>query len=98
MGNDYDSLKRLCKFDQYSPKRMGQLKQIAEAVQCSTKKFQYLHNVRWLASKDGALSALGKDWKLVSASESVAVEGSAKNLLTKLTDFMFVYILHFLLD
>jgi hypothetical protein len=39
--DDYESvLKRLYKFYQYSPKRMGQLKQVAERIQCSIKKCQ----------------------------------------------------------
>jgi hypothetical protein len=50
-------------------------------------QFQFLHNVRQVASKDGAFSALVKDWKCVTAYlESVtAKDGSAsaaaKNLL-----------------
>jgi hypothetical protein len=55
------TLKKLYKFYHYSPKRLPQLKQIAESLQTSILKFQYLHNVRWVASKVGALSALFKD-------------------------------------
>jgi hypothetical protein len=60
--DDTDStLKKLYKFYQYSPKRLQQLKHVAESLQTSILKFQYLHNVRWVASKVGALSALVKD-------------------------------------
>ncbi|XP_073524940.1 zinc finger protein 862-like [Phyllobates terribilis] len=103
--DDFDSiLKKLYKFYQYSPKRMRQLKQVAENLQLTILKFQYLHNVRWVASKVGALSALVKDWKCVTIHlESVAAEkdsasAAAHGLLRKLTDFKFVHMLHFLLD
>jgi hypothetical protein len=37
---DYDSiLKRLHKLYQYSPKTMGQIKQVAKSLHCSIKKF-----------------------------------------------------------
>ncbi|XP_073532536.1 zinc finger protein 862-like [Phyllobates terribilis] len=103
--DDFDSiLKKLYQFYQYSPKRMRQLKQVAENLQLTILKFQYLHNVRWVASKVGALSALVKDWKCVTIHlESVAAEkdsasAAAHGLLRKLTDFKFVHMLHFLLD
>ncbi|XP_070587501.1 zinc finger protein 862-like [Erythrolamprus reginae] len=103
--DDLDSiLKKLYQFYQYSPKRMRQLKQVAENLQLTILKFQYLHNVRWVASKVGALSALVKDWKCVTIHlESVAAEkdsasAAAHGLLRKLTDFKFVHMLHFLLD
>jgi hypothetical protein len=50
-------------------------------------QFQFLHNVRQVASTDGAFSALVKDWKYVTAYlESVAAKdgsasAAAKNLL-----------------
>jgi hypothetical protein len=45
---------------------LRKLKQVAESLQTSILKFQYLHNVRWAASEVRALSALVKDWKCVT--------------------------------
>jgi hypothetical protein len=83
---------------------LQQLKQVAESLQTSTLKFQYLHNVRWVASKVSALSALVKDWKCVTAHlESLTAEKDsasvvAKGLLRKFTDFKFIHMFHFLFD
>ncbi|XP_040177111.1 zinc finger protein 862-like [Rana temporaria] len=103
--DDLDSvLKKLYQFYQQSPKRMRQLKQVAESFHEKIQNFQYLHNIRWVSSKVGALSALVKDWKCVTVHlESVAAEKDsasavARGLLKKLTDFKFVHMLHFLLD
>jgi hypothetical protein len=80
---------------------MGQLKQVAGSLQCSIKKFRYIHNVSWVASKVGTL----KDWKCVTVHlGSATAEGSsvsaaaAKHLLRRLSYFKFVYMLHFRLD
>jgi hypothetical protein len=97
------TLKKLYQFYQYSPKRLQQLKQVAESLQTSILKFQYLHNVRWVASIVGALSALVKDWKCVTvhleslAAEKDSASAVAKGLLQKLIDFKFIHMLHFLL-
>jgi hypothetical protein len=52
------TLKKLYKFYQYSPKRLQQLRQVAESLQTSILKFQYLHNIRWVASKVLVLNLL----------------------------------------
>jgi hypothetical protein len=84
--DDYDSvLKRLYEFYHYSPKRMRQLKQVAESPHYSIKKFQYLHHVRRVGSKVEALLPLVKVWKRVTVHlESVAVEEGSASAVAKI--------------
>jgi hypothetical protein len=79
------------------------MKKVAASLQTSILKLQYLHNVRWVASKVGALSDLVKDLKCVTVHlESLAAEKDsapaiAKGLLRIFTDFKSIHMLHFLL-
>jgi hypothetical protein len=64
------------------------MKQVAVSLQTSIPKFQYLHNVRWVASKVGAFSAV-KDLKCVTVHlESLAAEKDcfchSKGFITKI--------------
>jgi hypothetical protein len=83
---------------------MQQLKHIAESLETNIQKLQYLHNVRWVASKVATLHTLVKDWKYAIVYLKIITEEKDKasafawNLLRKLVDFKFVNMLHFLLE
>lgn len=103
--DELDSLlKSLYKFYQQSPKRLRELKTVAESLEMRIRKFQYLHSVRWVASKVGCVSALVTDWKcvIVHLENVIASKDKAapvaKGLLRKITDYKFVHMLHFFLD
>jgi hypothetical protein len=60
--DDFDSIfKQLYKFYHSSPKRMNQLKKVSEILEQQILKFQYLHAVRWVASKVCVLTAFVTD-------------------------------------
>lgn len=44
---------------------MRELKKISTILEEAILKLQYLHTVRWVAIKIGALIALVKDWKSI---------------------------------
>jgi hypothetical protein len=78
---------------------------VSEILEQKILKFQYLHAVRWVGSKVGALTALVTDWKSVIihlesivATEKRNINAGAKGHLKKLKDFKFVYMIHFLVD
>jgi hypothetical protein len=68
-------------------------------------KFQYLHAVRWVASKVCVLTAFVTDWKSlivhlesIVATEKCNITAVADGLLKNLKDFKFIYMIHFLVD
>ncbi|XP_053158033.1 zinc finger protein 862-like isoform X2 [Hemicordylus capensis] len=97
-------LRKLCKFYSQSPKRLRELGALCEALESKIKKFQSLHQVRWLASKVSTLEALAQNWKsVVSHLEDIsegkaADKGTAKGLLQSLKSFRFIKTVNFLID
>jgi hypothetical protein len=68
-------------------------------------RFQYLHAVRWVVSKVDALTTFVTDWKSVIVhhesivpTEKGNITAAAKELLKKLKDCKFVYMIHFIVD
>jgi hypothetical protein len=104
--DDIDSyVKQLYKFDHSSPLIMNQVRKVTEILEQQVLKFQYLHDVRWFASKVGALTALVMDWKSVIvhlgnivATEKGNITAVAKGLLKKMKDFKFLYMIYFIVD
>lgn len=94
----------LCKFYRKSPKRMRELQNVSKVLECELLKPQYLHTVRWVSSKVGALTALVKDWKCIAfhlediANKKDDEAATARGLLKKLKSFRFVITTHFLKD
>lgn len=94
----------LCKFYRKSPKRMRELHNVSEALECELLKPQYFHTVRWVGSKVRALTVLVKDWTcFILHLEDIAIKkgdeaAMAKGMLKKLKSFRFVLTAHFLID
>lgn len=97
-------LKNLYKFYQNSPKRLKQLKKVSDTLETEILKFQYLHNVRWVASKVNSLTALVRNYTSVVlhleelSNSSGEESATAKGLLKDLKTYRFVIFVHFLLD
>lgn len=74
-------LRKLYKFYRHSPKR---LTKNSELLECEISKLQYLHQVRWVASKLNALHAIVKDWEcLVVHLESISEKKAKMEALLK---------------
>jgi hypothetical protein len=83
----------MCKFYRKSLKRMRQLQNMSEALECEPLKPQHLHTARWVASKVCDLNALVGDWKLemyCSTPENIGdkkgEEATAAGALLKITE------------
>ena len=58
-------LKKLFSFYNKSPKRIGELREVASLLEEIVSKFGSLHQVRWIASKQRALNVTITNWKSV---------------------------------
>ncbi|MEE6467962.1 hypothetical protein FKM82_008120 [Ascaphus truei] len=100
-----DVLIGLFKFYGSSPKRQNELEKVATSLSATIFKVKHINQIRWVASKIGALKSLVADWKsCVVHMESIVQSGNTvesnqcKGFLKMLQKFRFLVTVHFLLD
>lgn len=87
-----------------SPKRLRELKVVAEALEVKFVKILNVHRIRRVTSKVGTIKAIIRDCKpvivhLESSTQAKGADGNkSKDILKKLKDFRFLKTLHFLCD
>ena len=88
----------------YSPKKHREIQEIPSFLNETVRQFGSLKNVRWLASRDQALSIIERNYfTLVIHQENIA-ESNDKNAATAkghvkdLKSIWFVFFLHFMMD
>ena len=98
-------LKKLFSFYNKSPKRLGELREVASLLKEIVRVFGSLHQVRWMASKQRALNVTINNWKsVVSHLQDTFVRvtknesTTAENLLIIITSCKWVSCLHFFAD
>ena len=109
--NDYlkkfeDTLKRICKFYSFSPKRRQELKKLASVLGEDLIMHTEIKAIRWVSSKLRALEAVCQDMNITVTHMEQVLEtsnradelGQAKAILTDLTSVKFVKYIHLMLD
>lgn len=101
-----DTIKRICKFYSFSPKRREELKHLASVLDEAILMHTEIKAVRWVASKFRALVAVAKDLhvtfthleQVVSNSNRADELGQAKSILNDLKQVKFVKYIHLMMD
>ncbi|XP_075441328.1 zinc finger protein 862-like [Ascaphus truei] len=100
-----DVLIGLFRFYANSPKRQNELQDVAQSLSANILKVQHIHEVRWVASKVGALKSVLADWKpcvvhmeSIVESQNRVESNHCKGFLKMLKNVRFLLTLHFLLD
>ena len=98
-------LKKLFSFYNKSPKRLRELEEVANFLDGTVRKFGSIYEVRWMASKQGALNVTINNWRSVifhledaSARGTRDESATAKGILKVITSYKWVSYLHFLTD
>ena len=101
-----DTLKRICKFYSFSPKRREELKRLASFLDETLKMHTEIKAIRWVSSKLRALEAVCQDInvtvthmeQILETSNRADELGQAKAILTDLKSVKFVKYIHLMLD
>lgn len=97
-----DTLKRICKFYSFSPKRREELKRFASFLDENLKMHTEIKAIRWVSSQQRALEAVCQDINVTVTHMEQILEtsyradelGQAKAILTDLKSVKFVKYIH----
>lgn len=101
-----ETLKRICKFYSYSPKRRGELLHLASVLDETLIMHTEINAIRWASSKARALKAVIQDLhvtvthleQVVSTSSRADELGQAKSILNDLSQVKLVKYLYLMMD
>lgn len=101
-----DTLKRICKFYSFSPKRREELKKLASFLDENLKMHTEIKAIRWVSSKLRALEAVCQDInvtvthmeQILETSNRADELGQAKAILSDLKSVKFVKYIYLMLD